>query len=241
MSEKFNLHWSDFQENILSSISNLRQDTILQDVTLVGNDHIQVQAHKFVLSACSNLFKTIFRNNTSQNLVLYLDSLDSVEINLVIDYIYKGEVQIKHEQLENFLALTSRLEIQGLTVNPENDETLKLKGLRSPGMDSLKKDIKDEYEVPIDRNNERSSKSTTTQNKAPMEEVDLRFQEHVFYDNGIYRCSICDMKMQRRHDMRRHLETHLTGLSFDCSACGKTYRSSNQIKSLCRLIHFKLF
>ena len=224
MSEKFNLQWSDFQENILSSISNLRQDTLLQDVTLVGNDLIQVQAHKFVLSACSNLFKTIFRNNTSQNLVLYLDSLDSVEINLVIDYIYKGEVQVRHDHLDNFLALTSRLEIQGLSVNPENNQ--KPKVLTSQSMDSLKKDIKDEYEVPVDRNNERPSKSIPTQNKASMDEVDSKFQEHVFYANGVYRCSICYLEMQRKHDMRRHLETHLTGLSFDCSACGKTYRSS---------------
>lgn len=227
MSEKFNLQWSDFHENILRSISNLRQDTILQDVTLVGNDHIQVQAHKFVLSACSNLFKTIFRNNTSPNLVLYLDSLNSVEINLVIDYIYKGEVEVRHDHLDNFLALTSRLEIQGLSVNPENDQ--KQKVLTRQSMDSLKKDIKDEHKDPINRNNERSPKSIPTNNKASMDEVDLKFQEHVFYDNdnGVYRCSICDMEMQRKHDMRRHLETHLIGLSFDCSACGKTYRSSN--------------
>ena len=231
MSEKFNLQWSDFQENILSSISNLRQDTLLQDVTLVGNDLIQVQAHKFVLSACSNLFKTIFRNNTSQNLVLYLDSLDSVEINLVIDYIYKGEVQVRHDHLDNFLALTSRLEIQGLSVNPENNQKPKVS--TSQSMDSLKKNIKDEYEVPVDRNNERPSKSIPTQNKASMDEVDSKFQEHVFYGNGVYRCSICNLEMQRKHDMRRHLETHLTGLSFDCSACGKTYRSPNQIKIKC--------
>ena len=116
MSEKFKLQWGDFQENILSSISELREDTSLQDVTLVGNDHVQVQAHKFVLSASSNFFKTIFRNNTSKNLLLYLDSLDSVEINLVMDYIYQGEVEVRHEHLDNFLALASKLKIQGLTV-----------------------------------------------------------------------------------------------------------------------------
>ena len=121
MSEKFNLQWSDFQENILSSISNLRQDTLLQDVTLVGNDLIQVQAHKFVLSACSNLFKTIFRNNTSQNLVLYLDSLDSVEINLVIDYIYNGEVKIYQENIDRFLKVAQRFKLEGLLGNNEED------------------------------------------------------------------------------------------------------------------------
>ena len=112
-------------------------------------------------------------------------------------------------------------------VNPENDQ--KQKVLTRQSMDSLKKDIKDEHKDPINRNNERSPKSIPTNNKASMDEVDLKFQEHVFYDNdnGVYRCSICDMEMQRKHDMRRHLETHLIGLSFDCSACGKTYRSSN--------------
>ena len=98
--EKFSLKWHDFERNVSNCFVQLRQVTRLSDVTLVGNDHHQVSAHKLVLSASSDIFKEIFQINGSSNLVLYLDSVDSTEINLILDYIYLGEVMVSQEQLE---------------------------------------------------------------------------------------------------------------------------------------------
>merc|ERR1719480_90371 len=95
--EKFCLKWNDFESNISKSYGRLRNETHLVDVTLVGNDHQQVAAHKVILSACSDVFRTIFYSNTQSNLVLYLDSMDTGEINLMMDYIYHGEVKIYQE------------------------------------------------------------------------------------------------------------------------------------------------
>ena len=63
MSEKFCLKWNDFDSNVCKSFGILRNEEYLQDVTLVSDDHKKVVAHKLVLSACSEYFRDIFKNN----------------------------------------------------------------------------------------------------------------------------------------------------------------------------------
>ena len=54
----FLLKWNDFQQNISSTIRNLRMDLDFLDVTIFCSG-VQVKAHKVILSACSNIFKGI--------------------------------------------------------------------------------------------------------------------------------------------------------------------------------------
>ena len=64
-------------------------------------------------------------------------------------------------------------------------------------------------------------------------EIDQKFDEMVVNEGNLYRCTVCDKTFQsknRKQDMRRHLETHLTGLSYDCSTCGQNFRSSNALR-----------
>ena len=53
MNKKFCLKWNEFQSNVASAFSLLRNKTTFQDVTLVSDDHKLIQAHKVVLSACT--------------------------------------------------------------------------------------------------------------------------------------------------------------------------------------------
>ena len=108
-SEKICLKW-----NVSNSFSQLRQQTGLFDVTLVSRDQKQVSAHRLVLSACSEFFKTIFHSNTHSHPLLYLDGVDHGEINLMLDYIYKGEVQIFQDCLDRFLSIAEKFQLDGL-------------------------------------------------------------------------------------------------------------------------------
>ena len=94
MLEDYHLRWNEFERNTAISFAKLRNEKTFFDVTLVSNDQKQISAHKLILSACSDTFRTIFSNNFTSNLVLYLDSLDSTEVNLMLDYIYQGEVNV---------------------------------------------------------------------------------------------------------------------------------------------------
>ena len=58
-------------------------------------------------------------------------------------------------------------------------------------------------------------------------EVENKFLELVVKENDTYRCTVCEKTISHKTKMRLHLETHLTGLSYDCPSCGKNFRSRN--------------
>ena len=68
MSEKFCLKWNDFDTNVCKSFGKLRNEEYLQDVTLVGDDHNQISAHKLVLSACSEYTSKRSSEETNKSL-----------------------------------------------------------------------------------------------------------------------------------------------------------------------------
>ena len=129
MSEKFCLKWNDFRSVVSQSFSVLRQEADFYDVTLVTDDHTQISAHKLVLSASSDLFKSILRKNHLSHPLLYLSGVDSTSLGFVLDYIYQGEVEIYQNELDNFLEVAQKMKIDGLlsTVHeediPEEPET----------------------------------------------------------------------------------------------------------------------
>ena len=114
MVEDYYLRWNEFERNTANSFAKLRNEDSFFDVTLVSNDQKQISAHKLILSACSDTFRKIFSNNITPNLVLYLDSLDSTEVNLMLDYIYQGEVNVYQERLDRFIKIAEKFKLSGL-------------------------------------------------------------------------------------------------------------------------------
>ena len=99
MSERFCLKWNDFETNVSKSFGLLRNEDYLHDVTLVCDDNKQVSTHKLVLSACSEFFKSIFKNNRHQNPLICLEGISSQELQDILDYMYNGETNIFQEGL----------------------------------------------------------------------------------------------------------------------------------------------
>ena len=100
-----------------------RNEDYLHDVTLVSDDHKQVSAHKLVLSACSEYFRDIFKNNSKPNAhpLLCLEGISSDDLKNIMDYIYNGEVQLYQEKLDNFLSIAQRLKLEGLIGSNSED------------------------------------------------------------------------------------------------------------------------
>ena len=122
MSEKFSLKWNDFQSNVSRTFSQLRSEEEFFDVSLVSDDQKMMSAHKLVLSASSPYFKHILTTNKHSHPLLCLDGVSSAELQCVLDYIYQGEVQIYQEQLDRFLVVAQRLQLEGLTSQDDEQE-----------------------------------------------------------------------------------------------------------------------
>ena len=121
MSDNFCLKWNDFQSNAARAFSNLRKEDDFYDVTLVSDDRIHVSAHKLVLSACSEYFKSILKQNKHSNPMLCLQGINSNEMNNVLNYIYNGEVEVSQDNLDRFLELAQRFKLEGLNMNESSN------------------------------------------------------------------------------------------------------------------------
>jgi len=115
-SEKFCLKWNDFETNISLAFKELREDKDFFDVTLVCDDE-QIKAHKVILSACSQFFRKVLKQNPHQHPLLYLKGVNLCQIKAVLEFMYNGEVNIEQEELNMFLAIADDLKIKGLYQN----------------------------------------------------------------------------------------------------------------------------
>ena len=127
MLEKFCLKWNDFNSNVSKSFSKLRNENEFFDVALVSDDQKLISAHKVVLSASSDYFKRIFKNNKHQNPFLCLEGISSSDLNNILDYIYNGEVQIYQEHLDRFLDIAQRFKLEGLLEGGKHEEEVEEK------------------------------------------------------------------------------------------------------------------
>ena len=239
MSEKFSLKWNDFHSNVSKTFSALRTEEDFQDVTLVSADLQQVSAHKVVLSACSKYFKNILQQNRHSNPLLCLDGVTSSELQSVLDYIYQGEVQVYQENLDRFLAVAERFQLEGLMNLPDTNKQEEnvyqtLEELMSPtptqssgerrGYSQVKSStVKTETTAIVNIDEDTASN---------IEEIDAKIAENIIRTNdNFYSCKFCGKSgVKARTDMKKHVETHLEGLSFPCQHCGKTFRSRNALQ-----------
>ena len=242
MSEKFCLKWNDFNSNVSKSFSKLRNEEYLHDVTLVGDDHTQISAHKLVLSACSEYFKEVFKRNKHSNTLMCLEGLTKQDLENILDYMYIGEVKIYQEELDRFLSVAQRLKIEGLLESEDNE------GGEYEGHDES---VNDNHHTLPDVNEDESGvsmqpkkdnppypRNTVSLNTTEMSEIDAKLMENLEpLDGGHFRCRICGKDStgmtgtkytyHLKNAMKNHVETHIEGLSYPCQLCGKEFRSRN--------------
>ena len=253
-SEKFSLKWNDYQSNWSQSLSGLRNDIELADVTLITDDKVKIFAHKILLSSCSEVFKFILSDSKLQSPMLYLSGMSSVNLGFILDYIYYGEVNLFQEQLDSFLENAQKLEIEGLLgdnkeqIQQEQDtswhndkinasQEIDVKNIiNQQSMDEEKRMAKvvDNDMVIRPRHYNRGLSSSNHVDKFDVgsmtaEEIEMKKIELYQKIDGVWSCMACSYTTTRNDNMRKHVETHLDGLSYTCTLCNKDFRSKDSL------------
>ena len=229
------MKWNDFTSNASKAFSSLRHEEYLHNVTLVSNDNHQVSAHKLVLSACSEYFRNIFKNNPSKHPLLCIDGVTKEDLTNILDYMYNGEVHVYQDDLDRFLTIGQRFKVQGLLGGlPPKEAT---KDYKVVDVQDLKVEINEddlrkitpssEGDMTTDRAENITKEKVTfpisAENIDQIEEKISEFLEKM--DSGNFRCTICGKESNRSRNVKNHIETHMEGLSFPCERCGRSFRS----------------
>ena len=112
--DNYNIRWNAFIPNTIDMFKALLEDTEIADVTLVTEDEKQVRAHKVALSSSSPFFRNIFVKNPHPNSVIVLPGILHSDLMAILRYIYTGEVELPHDDLENFIYAGNLFKVKGL-------------------------------------------------------------------------------------------------------------------------------
>ncbi|XP_022668596.1 longitudinals lacking protein, isoforms H/M/V-like [Varroa jacobsoni] len=111
--QQFCLKWNNHQANMLAVFERLLGNKSLVDVTL-GCEGRQMKAHKVVLSACSPFFEGLFTENPCKHPIVILKDIRYADLKALVEFMYKGEVNVVQEQLPTLLKTAEALKIKGL-------------------------------------------------------------------------------------------------------------------------------
>jgi len=107
------LKWDNFQSILTDTFDQLRQAEDFVDVTLsVGGRSLK--CHKVVLSASSPYFAQLFTGSQSNHQIVILNDINFADLEIVVEYMYRGEVSVKQEQLDSIMQVAEALGVRGL-------------------------------------------------------------------------------------------------------------------------------
>merc|ERR1719471_2166211 len=67
-----------------------------------------------VLSACSSYFEQLFINFTEPNQIVILKDTSFLDISAIIDFMYRGEINVSQDRLSSLLKTAENLKVKGL-------------------------------------------------------------------------------------------------------------------------------
>ena len=245
--EQVKLSWREFNKGAGKTMINLLSDTNFSDVTLVCDEDKQIKAHKAILSSSSIFLKNILVQNPHQHPLLYLDFISFDHLLAIIRFVYTGETEVNEEDLEVFMKVGRRLQIQGMGGEDPNDQ----KG----------RDEKDRYTQVSTLDNDEPSLAEVDQPIIKMETEqygqygeeleDIKPSFEALWklplpptnQDGKYPCEQCNYKTPNSYNFKKHrLNIHL-GVRYTCAECEKVYTDSSALTKHKRVIHegFKFF
>ncbi|XP_045496060.1 longitudinals lacking protein isoform X1 [Colias croceus] len=114
--QQFCLRWNNHQSTLVSVFDTLLAKGIHVDCTLAAEGKT-LKAHKVVLSACSPYFESVLSQQYDKHPIIILKDVKYAELRAMMDYMYRGEVNISQDQLAALLKAAESLQIKGLSDN----------------------------------------------------------------------------------------------------------------------------
>jgi len=215
-SQLFNLKWKNYQNHLIQVFDKMLVTESFADVTLVccDTDHETTQAikaHKMILGASSPYFEIVFAEHPCQHPVVVMPPEVRVEeLQHVLQFIYKGEVQVPQEQLEPVLRVASQLKIRGLDSDYSRESSLEpdrpgsqqsgsSKRKNSPKFHFLKNRRKNL--VPAKREREEKEDDNASLNEEENGQEDMESPEQTMTEGPVDFTVKCEEEEQAKEEM----------------------------------------
>ena len=114
MCEEFLLKWNDYQSSFSQMMSSLCLSQEMVDCSIsAGSKTFSV--HRMVLSTCSAYFRSLFAGVAPhQHPVIVISETGDELVELLVRYMYSGQVSVTQDQLVPLVQAAKNLGIKGL-------------------------------------------------------------------------------------------------------------------------------
>ncbi|CAB3254485.1 unnamed protein product [Arctia plantaginis] len=111
--QQFCVRWNSYHTNLQAVFPRLLLTEQFADVTLACESR-QLRCHKLVLSACSAYLERLLLQNPCEHPIVLMRDMRFSEMQALVDFMYKGEVNVTQEELPSLLKSAEALQIRGL-------------------------------------------------------------------------------------------------------------------------------
>ena len=234
--EKYSLSWHTYSDHLKSMMKELMMNEDFSDVTLVTEDKKQIKANVNILSACSAVFKDIFKKEKNSSTIMYLRGIQYSEMESIMQFIYLGEATFYEERMDEFLAVAKSLEIKELC-NAETELNDEPKDYPlTNGQDTSTDLFEEEPVIPDIKNKEDQQERCVVNGNAKFEcdQCDKTYSGHsglYTYKQSVhqgvnYACDQCDFKASYKCYLNTHSKSKHEGVKYACDQCD--YQATRQ-------------
>ena len=208
--ENYNVQWKSFGKYLKEFLFDMGSSKLYSDVTLVCNDNIKINSHRFILSSCSPLLEKLLRKDNS---VVILDNVDHEDLELVLDYLYFGEVYGSPDQLVRILNVADILQIKAIQ---------KLGGQNTPEETNKALENNDEPKTNID-NIDEGSKRQPIVKAEPKKIMSCHKCKFETYSDDTFKVHMENSHKTVKVKYKKHKPSQPTVNSKGCSICQRTF------------------
>ena len=110
--ETYSLKWNIHTDHLKKVVNDMFIYNYFTDVTIVCDDQKMVNAHKFILSGSSPVFKNILDSLSGTDSVIDLREIKSEDMESILKFLYTGQVTFSQGRSETFLNVARYLDIK---------------------------------------------------------------------------------------------------------------------------------
>ncbi|GLH03662.1 Longitudinals lacking protein, isoforms H/M/V [Gryllus bimaculatus] len=107
------LHWGEHGNTLVAVFERLLGSGTLVDCTLAAEGQY-IKAHKAVLSACSPYFEVVLNQHGEKHPIVVLQDVKFHQLKAMIEFMYRGEVVVSKDQIDDLCKAAESLQIKGL-------------------------------------------------------------------------------------------------------------------------------
>ncbi|CAL8105558.1 unnamed protein product [Orchesella dallaii] len=117
----YRIAWKVLRPSLISSFAQYFQDQLFTDMT-ISCEGERIQCHRILLAACSPVFEEMLKRIDATGTPSVIEGFEFSQIKQVLEFMYMGKVDVRPEDLAEFIRAAKMLQVKGLLADDHDED-----------------------------------------------------------------------------------------------------------------------